>query len=112
MTNYKKTLLIDLDGVLNQYNGNFDKNNIPPIREGALEFIQKVANDYELKLFTTRNRLLATKWLIENNLDEYFIDITNIKDPAWLIIDDRCVKFQGDYYNLYNEIKDFRVWYK
>lgn len=112
MANYKKVLLIDLDGVLNQYEGRFDKNNIPPIKEGAMEFIQKVANDYELKLFTTRNRLLASKWLIENNLDKYFSDITNVKDPAWLIIDDRCVKFQGDFEALYNEIKDFRVWYK
>lgn len=42
----KKTILIGLDGVLNQYNGNFDKNNIPPIKEGALEFIQKTANYY------------------------------------------------------------------
>lgn len=112
MTNYKKILLIDLDGVLNQYEGNFDKNNIPPIKPGAAEFVKKAAIDYELKLFTTRNRLLASKWLIENNLDEYFTDITNVKDPAWLIIDDRCVKFKGDYNNLYNEINDFRVWYK
>lgn len=112
MHNYRKTLLIDLDGVLNQYEGNFDKNIIPPIKEGALEFVKKAANDYELKLFTTRNRLLASKWLIANNLDEYFSDITNIKDPAWLIVDDRCVKFRGDYDNLYNEINDFRVWYK
>lgn len=27
-----KTVLIDLDGVLNDYTGNFDKNNIPPIK--------------------------------------------------------------------------------
>lgn len=112
MKNYKKTLLIDLDGVLNQYEGNFNKDNIPPIKSGAAEFISKIAEDFELKLFTTRNRLLASKWLMENNLDEYFSDITNVKDPAWLIIDDRCVRFQGDYGNLYNEIKDFKVWYK
>lgn len=112
MNNYKKTILIDLDGVLNQYEGNFDENRIPPIKKGAVDFLKKAANDYELKLFTTRNRLLASKWLIENNLDEYFSDITNVKIPVWLIVDDRCVKFQGDYDNLYNEIKDFKVWYK
>lgn len=36
---FKKTILIDLDGVLNTYTGNFDENVIPPIKKGALEFI-------------------------------------------------------------------------
>ena len=39
MTN-KKTILIDLDGVLNLYNGNFDELQIPEIKEGAKESIQ------------------------------------------------------------------------
>lgn len=39
MTNtFKKTILIDLDGVLNTYMGKFDKNLIPPIKEGAKKF--------------------------------------------------------------------------
>lgn len=112
MSNLKKTLLIDLDGVLNQYEGNFDITYIPPIKNGAEEFIKKLSENYELKLFTTRNRLLTAKWLMDNNLDKCFTDITNVKDPAFLIIDDRCIKFQGDYETLYNEIENFRVWYK
>ncbi len=35
----KKTILIDLDGVLNEYVGNFDKEFIPPIKQGAKEFL-------------------------------------------------------------------------
>ena len=33
-------MLIDLDGVLNIYDGHFDEKNIPPISDGAYEFIE------------------------------------------------------------------------
>ncbi len=34
---YKKTILIDLDGVLNNYT-HYEENNIPSIKDGAKEF--------------------------------------------------------------------------
>ena len=112
MKNYKKTILIDLDGVLNQYTGGFDKDFIPPIKEGAIEFLEKLSEDFELKLFTTRNKILAAKWLIKNNIDKYFIDITNTKDLAWLYIDDRCINFNGNFNDLIKSINSFVPWYK
>ena len=36
-----KTILIDLDGVLNKYNGKYDENFIPEIREGAEKIYQR-----------------------------------------------------------------------
>ena len=90
-----KIALVDLDGVLNKYTGGFDKNFIPPIKAGAKEFLKKLSENYELKLFTTRNKILTTKWLVENEVDNYFEDITNTKDLAWLYIDDRCINFDG-----------------
>ncbi|MBO6088304.1 hypothetical protein J6P92_08185 [bacterium] len=110
--NFKKTILIDLDGVLNIYTGNFDKDFIPPIKEGAYEFIKELSNDYTVKIFTTRNRMLASKWVIENNLQEYIDDITNVKDISYLIIDDRCINFNGDFKNLKKQIDNFKPWYK
>jgi len=112
MGNYKKVLLIDLDGVLNTYTGNFDKEVIPPIKEGAKEFLKKLSENYEVRIFTTRNRLSASKWVIENGIEEYVSDITNVKELSYLIIDDRCIKFNGDYTQLENEIENFKVWYK
>jgi len=35
MGDYKKVILIDLDGVLNNYDGNFDKDKIPSVKDGA-----------------------------------------------------------------------------
>lgn len=98
-----KTILIDLDGVLNEYKGNFDKNFIPQIRNGAKDFIINLSNNYEIKLFTTRNKLLTAKWLINNDLDKYISDITNVKELAWLYIDDRCLTFNGDYNQLFDK---------
>lgn len=108
----KKTILFDLDGVLNKYDGNFDKTIIPPIREGAYELIKELSREYKIVIFTTRNSLTASKWVTENKLDEFVDNVTNVKEPAFLIVDDRCIKFNGNYNQLKNEIKEFDVWYK
>ena len=34
-----KTILLDLDGVLNTYNGKYEENIIPPLKTGAEEFL-------------------------------------------------------------------------
>jgi len=108
----KKIVLVDLDGVLNQYLGKFDAKYIPPIKDGAKEFVQELASDFEVKIFTTRNRLLTAKWLLDNQIDEYISDITNVKEPCQFYIDDRCLQFKGDYKELLEDIKHFSVWWK
>lgn len=108
----KMTILIDLDGVLNTYNGNFDENNIPTIKEGALEFIKEISKKFRVVIFTTRNSLLASQWIIDNGLEKYVENVTNVKEPAYLIIDDRCINFDGNYNNLTDKINKFSVWYK
>lgn len=109
---HKKTILIDLDGVLNTYNGEFKPDFIPDLKAGAFEFIQKLAVDYEVKIFTTRNKILAAKWAIKNGLEPFITDITNIKELCWLFVDDRCINFDGDYEKLFFKIRDFKPWYK
>ncbi len=109
---FKKTILIDLDGVLNTYSGKYDANYIPPIKDGAYDFIKELSENFKVVLFTSRNLLLASKWVIENKLDEFIENVTNTKEPSFLIIDDRCINFDGNYENLKEKIKDFNVWYK
>lgn len=112
MKNYKRTILIDLDGVLNNYDGKYDENSIPTIKDGAKELVKYLAKDFIVKIFTTRNLLLTSKWVINNSLDEYISGVTNIKEPSYLIIDDRCINFKGDYKKLKTQIENFKVWYK
>ena len=108
----QKTILFDLDGVLNTYDGKYDKNYIPPIKDGAYNLIKELAKDYKIVIFTTRNILIASRWVIENGLDKYVENVTNVKEPAYLIIDDRCINFDGNYKKLEKQIKNFKVWYK
>ena len=89
MNKVKKTILFDLDGVLNTYDGKYDENFIPNIKEGAYDLIKELSNNYKIVIFTTRNSLIASKWIVENGLDVYVENVTNVKVPAYLIIDER-----------------------
>lgn len=113
MSNFRKKILIDLDGVLNEYNGKeFDENYIPKIKNGAREFIKELSKIGELYLFTSRSLILSAKWLTDNRLDMYFKDITNVKIASYLYIDDRCICFKGDYEKTLEEINQFKVHWK
>lgn len=108
----KKTILIDLDGVLNDYVGNYDKDFIPPIKAGAEEFLSELAKNYVIKIFTTRNGLLVSKWINENCLNEFVVGVTNVKEPCWVYIDDRCINFDGKFDGLIEKINNFKAHYK
>lgn len=112
MGDFRKKILIDLDGVLNEYSGNYDENYIPEIKNGAKEFLEELYKTADLYLFTTRNLLLSSKWLIDNNIDKYFKDVTNTKLPSFLYIDDRCVCFNGKYDEIMYKINEFKVYWK
>lgn len=108
----KKTILLDLDGVLNEYTGDYNENFIPPLRKGAREFIEHLVLKYDIKLFTTRDRKLVSHWLNDNNIDDLINEVTNKKELSWLFIDDRCICFNGKYENLLSQIDNFEAWYK
>ncbi len=110
---FSKKILIDLDGVLNEYGKEiFDENYIPNVKIGAYEFLETLSRKAELYLFTTRNLMLSTKWLINNNLDKFFRDVTNVKIPSFLYIDDRTICFRGNYKETLDEIENFKVYWK
>ena len=98
MDNHKKRILIDLDGVLNEYGKEpYDGNHIPEIKSGAADFIKELSKSAEIYLFTSRNLMLSAKWLFDNKIDRYFKDITNVKLPSFIYIDDRSICFKGEY---------------
>lgn len=111
MDNKKRTILIDLDGVLNEYKGCFDPYFIPNIKNGAKEFLTELSESFDIKIFTTRNKMLASKWIMENGLDKIIKDVTNVKELAWIYIDDRCLTFKGNYNELKYSIMSFKPWY-
>ena len=111
---FRRNILIDLDGVLNCYCGEYDEEFIPEVREGAREFVERLYSlgRFNLVLFTTRNLLLVSRWLVDSNLYSYFSNITNVKLPAFLCIDDRVLTFRGNFNDMYEEIVNFRPYWK
>ncbi len=75
----KKTILFDLDGVLNTYDGKYDEKYIPPIKDEAYKLIKDLSPNYKIVIFTTRNTLIASKWVIQNGLEEFVENVTNVK---------------------------------
>lgn len=98
----KYKILIDLDGVLNNYNGNYNENYIPKIKDGAVDFLKNLSKNFKLLIFTSRNTKLVNDWILENNINQYIENVTNIKELCFLIIDDRCITFNGNYEELEN----------
>ena len=56
--------------------------------------------------------MLSAKWLTKNKIDNYFKDVTNIKLPSFLYIDDRTICFKDDFEKTYNEILKFKPYWK
>lgn len=108
-----KTILIDLDGVLNTYSGNFQEEFIPVPREGVKNFLCELAKNYKIEIFTTRNKKITLEWLQQHDLDKYICDVTDLKKTyTSLFIDDRALRFNGDYEKTLEEIENFKVYWK
>ncbi len=108
-----KTLLIDLDGVLNTYSGSYSETEIPEPREGVKEFLENLAKEYKIEVFTVRNAKTTLEWLIKHKLDKYVNNVTNVKNPyASVILDDRALNFDGDFHKAYEKILKFQPYWK
>ena len=108
-----KIALVDLDGVLNEYSGKYDEYKIPKIKEGAKEFLEKLSENYDIDIFTVRNKIRTIEWLQENKIIHLIKDVTNVKNPyASIIVDDRAISFSGDFNKVLELSKDFKPYWK
>lgn len=106
--NKKPTLLVDFDGVLHDYKG-WDGNQptggpLPKSRAAMCSLEAK----YRLICFTTRPADFVEPWLRKWGFPT--MTVTNIKEPAVLIIDDRAITFTGQWNDeLLERIKNFKA---
>ena len=108
-----KIALVDLDGVLNNYDGNYNANVIPQPKDNVEDFLIKLSSAYKIHIFTVRNKELTTEWLKQYNLFKYIKEITNIKNPfASIIIDDRAINFNGNFDEVLNKAINFKPYWK
>lgn len=108
-----KSLLVDLDGVLNTYCGSYIEGEIPPPKEGAEKFLEKLSQHFNVEVYTVRDLKQTIEWLIKYKLDKYISNVSNVKNPkATVIIDDRALRFEGDYDKTFNDIINFQPYWK
>lgn len=92
-----KAVAVDFDGVLNTYNGWKGEDALFQPREGAIEFLRQLWAEYDIVIHTTRDPQRVWEWLETYWMNHLVHLVTNVKPPAVAYVDDRAVRFEGDY---------------
>ena len=95
----KKTLAIDFDGVIHKYSLGWQDGAIydPPMA-GCKEALEELSKDYRIIIFSTRASTQKGdiwSWLRKHGLMEYISGVTDRKPIAWLLVDDRALRFES-----------------
>jgi len=94
----RKTISIDFDGVIHKYSKGFKGlyNAYDTPMEGSEEAIKKLYEDgYVLKILSSRPKEVIIEWLEKYKLNEYITEVSNVKFPATVYIDDRGLLFKN-----------------
>jgi hypothetical protein len=79
-----------------------------PVRPGAREFLEALANDgYKIIILTAADIEDVWEFLEINDLKQFVHDVTNKKVPAIIYIDDRAIRFDGDFSKTLSEVREF-----
>lgn len=110
ITKDKPTVCLDFDGVFNTYNG-YDGDNLGKPRQGIKEFLEQLSKEYSITIFSVRRYSKIITWLEDYNLLDYVDNVTSYKLPAVAYVDDRGIRFDGDYNKALAQIKDFKPYW-
>lgn len=104
-----KTICIDWNGVLDMYTG-YANGKIYPMRPGAVEFLRALNYlGYDVTVLSAAEPGLVYQWLDENGLLQYVSRVTDRKVPAIIYIDDRGLRFDGDFGATLEAVSNFRA---
>jgi hypothetical protein len=103
-------IALDFDSVLHQYSKWTGPTPEEPPVAGAQEFVRSLVDDgFEVVVFSHRAATTAGKegiieWLVEYGFPA--MDVSDRKPPAEVFVDDRAVRFEGDFDATYAFIVD------
>ena len=101
---------VDLDGVLNDFDKWRGASYFHEPRPGAREFLEALnAAGYRVVVFTVRWAPDVREWLSTCGFYELVSEVTNIKPPAHVYVDDRAVCFDGDFADTLSRVVNFRA---
>jgi hypothetical protein len=104
------TLAVDFDGVIHSYERGWQDGEIyGEVVPGFFEWVEKVRDWFELVVHTSRAKSLPEvleikQWLKQRHaawaadkklIEPWDMEVTRVKPPAWLTIDDRAIRFEG-----------------
>lgn len=104
----KKTICVDFDGVLSEYNGYEEGNPGEPL-SASKEFIRQLRKKYKVVILTSRPKEQVIDWLNNNGFPS--MEVTNRKIPAVAYIDDRAIQFNGSYIQTIYEAVNFKPYW-
>lgn len=124
---YRPTLCVDFDGVLHAYTSGWIAADVVPDGPvpGSVEWLEKAMRDFDVAVFSSRSNeqggreamhQALRKWFEQAGLNPELADYIKFptsKPPAFLSIDDRCVRFEGDWSELDPKtLLNFKPWNK
>lgn len=108
-----RTICLDFDGVIHSYQSGWQGEAVisdPPIHKVELA-IQRLRKDYRVVVYSARCRTEEGCIAIEAWLDKHGIEVDEVarhKPPAHVYVDDRAVRFSGDWDATISAIHDFK----
>ena len=108
----KKNITLDFDGVFNKYTGWNSYKPIPEPQQGVEEFLGELTKEYNILICTARKIQDVQDWLKKYDLDKYISHVSNTKYPSIVYVDDRGLKFLGNYDKTLKEIKEFKTYWE
>jgi hypothetical protein len=108
----KPNICIDFDGVLAQYSGWKGPDCLGDPMPGALDFVKRLKERFNVIILSTRNEECIKVWCDDHGFTEYIAYITDHKLPATVYVDDRAVQFSGNFTQTLVEVENFKPYWK
>lgn len=115
MSDFKPTICIDFDGVIHSYEKGWQDGVIyGEVVPGFFEWVERVRDQFKLVVYSSRSKTddgvtamglwLHTKrneWIrsggARHPTEPLTLEFAHEKPAAWLTIDDRAIRFSGDW---------------
>ncbi|HEY2909382.1 MAG TPA: hypothetical protein VGI99_04005 [Gemmataceae bacterium] len=113
ITRPRRTICLDFDGVMHSYRSGWCGAEVipdPPIH-GTKEAVARLRQQYRIAVLSSRCHTEEGRKAVENWLFRHGIVVDEVcvhKPPAHVYVDDRAVRFRGNWDDLMDEINQFR----
>jgi hypothetical protein len=109
----KRTICLDFDGVVHSYRSGWcGAESIPdPPIHGTDKAVQRLRQDYRVVIHSARCNTEAGRNAITRWLEKHGIEVDEVcehKPPAMVYIDDRAIRFEGNWTDTMSRLSEFR----